>query len=78
MNSRLSFFWLAFLPAAVLCQLRVTPPESFFGHPLGADYHLINYEQYVAYLKKLDAESAGCNWSTSARPQRVGISSWRS
>lgn len=58
MNSRLSFFWLAFLPAAVLCQLRVTPPESFFGHPLGADYHLINYEQYVAYLKKLDAESS--------------------
>jgi len=33
-------------------------PEEFFGFRVGADYHLINYEQAVQYWKKLDEVSA--------------------
>ena len=36
---------------------RVTTPEQHFGHQIGADYVLPNYQQMVAYWKKLDAES---------------------
>jgi hypothetical protein len=32
-------------------------PASFFGFPPGADYKLFNYEQSVAYLRKLAASS---------------------
>ena len=36
---------------------RVTTPEQFFGHPIGADYVLPNYTKFTEYLRKLDAES---------------------
>ena len=45
------------LPASTAAQGRVTTPRDQFGHPIGADYVLPNYQQLVAYWKKLDAES---------------------
>jgi hypothetical protein len=36
---------------------RVTTPVQEWGKELGADYFLINYQQLMAYWKKLDAES---------------------
>jgi hypothetical protein len=42
---------------AAQAQTRVTSPEEFFGHPIGADYVLPNYKQFAAYWHKLDAES---------------------
>ena len=35
----------------------VTTPKEQFGHDIGDDYFLINYTQYVEYLKKLDQQS---------------------
>ncbi|MBI3492283.1 MAG: peptidase, partial [Acidobacteria bacterium] len=36
---------------------KVTPPKDQFGHAIGDDYYLVNYTQYLEYLKKLDAQS---------------------
>ena len=36
---------------------KVTSPEQFFGHQIGADYVLPNYTKFTAYVRKLDAES---------------------
>jgi hypothetical protein len=36
---------------------RVTPPNDQFGHAIGDDYRLVNYTQYVEYLRKLDVQS---------------------
>ncbi len=41
------------VPAA----LRVTSPLQFFGHEIGADYELPNYQKLTAYWQKLDRES---------------------
>ncbi|HEV3052490.1 MAG TPA: M14 metallopeptidase family protein [Longimicrobium sp.] len=38
-------------------QQRLTSPEQQFGHAIGADYVLPNYQALVAYWQKLDAES---------------------
>lgn len=38
-------------------QIRVTSPIEQFGHEIGADYVLPNYQQLVAYCQKLEAES---------------------
>lgn len=38
-------------------QNRVTSPKEQFGFNIGDDYQLANYTQYVAYIKKLSAES---------------------
>jgi len=35
----------------------VTSPKQQFGHDVGDDYFLVNYTQYVDYLKKMDAQS---------------------
>jgi Zinc carboxypeptidase len=35
----------------------ITSPKEQFGFNIGDDYHLANYTQYEAYLKKLDQES---------------------
>jgi hypothetical protein len=45
--------WLLTLQA----QTRITTPKEEFGFNIGDDYQLVNYTQYVAYLKKLDRES---------------------
>ena len=36
---------------------KVTTPQQFFGHPIGADYVLPNYTKFTEYVRKLDAES---------------------
>ena len=38
-------------------QARITSPEEAFGHKVGADYHLVNYTQWEAYLKTLATQS---------------------
>src|SRR5215831_9787774 len=45
--------WLATLQA----QTKLTTPKEQFGFNIGDDYELVNYTQYVDYLKKLDGES---------------------
>jgi len=44
---------LVFLP--LLGQTRITSPKEQFGFNIGDDYQLVNYTQYVEYLKKLDS-----------------------
>jgi hypothetical protein len=50
---------LALVAAAPAAQAppRVTSPEQFFGHPIGADYVLPNYTKFTEFVRKLDAES---------------------
>jgi hypothetical protein len=36
---------------------KVTAPKDQFGFDIGDDYRLVNYTQYVDYLKKMDAQS---------------------
>jgi Zinc carboxypeptidase len=45
--------WLAALQA----QSKLTTPKEQFGFDIGDDYVLVNYTQYIDYLKKLDRES---------------------
>nr|MBA3969856.1 peptidase [Gemmatimonadota bacterium] len=45
------------LATAAHAQTRVTTPREQFGHDIGADYVLPNYQQLLAYWKKLDGES---------------------
>ncbi|HUE88215.1 MAG TPA: M14 metallopeptidase family protein [Vicinamibacterales bacterium] len=44
-------------PAAQQAQPKVTTPEAFFGHRIGADYVLFNYTKFSDFVRKLDAES---------------------
>lgn len=48
---------LAAPQAQTSAPLKVTTPEQFFGHQIGADYVLPNYTQFSEYVRKLDAES---------------------
>ena len=49
---------LVFALAAPSAQApKVTTPEQFFGHQIGADYVLPNYTKFTEYIRKLDAES---------------------
>ncbi|HEY0674142.1 MAG TPA: M14 metallopeptidase family protein, partial [Longimicrobiales bacterium] len=43
--------------APLSAQSRITTPREQFGHEIGADYVLPNYQQLMAYWRKLDAES---------------------
>lgn len=46
------------VPAAAGAQAAGIPtPASVFGFPVGADYHLIDYDQSIAYFKQLAAAS---------------------
>jgi len=49
--------FVATLAAPVLAQSRVTDPEAFFGHEVGADYVLFNYERMHDYVIRLANES---------------------
>src|SRR4051812_2571947 len=49
--------FLATTGSAVLAQGHVTTPKEFFGHNIGDDYFLPNYDQFMAYWKKIDGES---------------------
>jgi hypothetical protein len=44
-------------PSAQQAQPKVTNPEVFFGHQIGADYNLFNYTKFTEFVRKLDAES---------------------
>jgi hypothetical protein len=45
-------------PSAPLsAQGRITSPKEFFGFNIGDDYQLATYTQFMAYWKKIDAES---------------------
>src|SRR5215510_10302549 len=44
-------------PAAQQALPKVTTPEAFFGHQIGADYVLPNYTKFTEFVRKLDAES---------------------
>jgi hypothetical protein len=56
-------FRLLIAPAALLvlltlqAQTRITTPKEQFGFNIGDDYVLVNYTQYVDYLRKLEGES---------------------
>src|SRR5215471_11378329 len=53
--------WLLF--GVLLClatlhaQTKITTPKEQFGFNIGDDYVLVNYTQFIDYLKKLDRES---------------------
>src|SRR5438309_978128 len=61
MNRRILNFSRVFLlllcAAATQAQTRITTPNEQFGFNIGDDYVLVNYTQYVDYLKKLSRES---------------------
>src|SRR5262245_50277201 len=55
---RASFFVAVLVALVTLqAQTKVTTPKEQFGFNIGDDYVLVNYTQYVDYLKKLDRES---------------------
>ncbi len=47
--------------AGLQAQGKITTPKQQFGFNIGDDYVLVNYTQYVDYLKKLDRESDRIN-----------------
>ena len=60
--ARLLLLFLLLLPAESNAQRRgsaprVTTPRQQFGHDIGDDYFLVNYEQMIEYWRKLDRES---------------------
>src|SRR3989442_7201152 len=54
---RLVLICVVLLTAALQGQTKITTPREQFGFNIGDDYVLVNYTQYVDYLKKLDRES---------------------
>src|SRR5688572_23219038 len=56
---RLVVLPLLFVAVASVAQAqgRITSPKEFFGHNIGDDYWLANYDQFSEYWRKLDAES---------------------
>src|SRR5678815_3718822 len=48
---------IVFVAATASAQGKVTSPKEFFGHNIGDDYFLPNYDQFLAYWKKIDTES---------------------
>jgi hypothetical protein len=59
-------------------QGKVTSPKEFFGHNVGDDYWLATYDQFVAYWRKLDAESdrmqvVEIGKTAEGRPQLMAI-----
>ena len=68
-------------PAASAAQttaVKVTTPKEEWGHNLGDDYFLANYDQLIAYWKKLDKESPRLQYmeigmTAMKRPQPMAI-----
>jgi hypothetical protein len=50
-------FVLIAAPYAQAPATKVTSPEKFFGHQIGADYVLPNYTKFTEYVRLLDKES---------------------
>jgi hypothetical protein len=57
MHIRSSIIALALLAAPLSAQNRITSPLQEFGHNIGDDYFLANYDQLTKYWQKLDRES---------------------
>src|SRR3989442_9238491 len=51
------FLLLLLSIATIQAQTRISTPKEQFGFHVGDDYMLVNYTQYVDYLKKLSRES---------------------
>jgi hypothetical protein len=69
---------LAAQPAAVQAQTRLTTPQEEFGHEIGADYQLPNYQKLMAYWQKLAVQSDRMVLDTigltaEGRPQLMAI-----
>src|SRR3954462_15731276 len=74
----LPFAFAASTAATVSAQGHVTTPKEFFGHNIGDDYFLPNYDQFVAYWHKIDGESnrmqsIEMGKSSEGRPQLAAI-----
>jgi hypothetical protein len=52
-----SLLVLAGTAAPMAAQGRITSPKEFFGFNIGDDYNLATYTQFMAYWRKIDAES---------------------
>ncbi len=64
--------------APIQAQRSVTTPEAHFGHAIGADYQLPNYQTLMAYWQKLSGESDRMVLDTigrtaEGRPQLMAI-----
>src|SRR5947209_11429336 len=64
--------------ATAQAQGHITTPKEFFGHNIGDDYYLPNYDQFMAYWHKIDAESdrmqvIEMGKSSEGRPQMAAI-----
>ena len=64
--------------ATVHAQGHITSPKEFFGHNIGDDYFLPNYDQFMAYWHKVDGESNRMQVfemgkSSEGRPQLAAI-----
>ena len=69
---------LVFAASTAFAQGHVTTPKEFFGHNIGDDYFLPNYDQFMAYWHKIDAESdrmqvVEIGKSSEGRPQLAAI-----
>lgn len=69
---------LVFAAASAGAQGHVTTPKEFFGHNIGDDYYLPNYDQFQAYWHKIDGESnrmqvIEIGKSSEGRPQLAAI-----
>jgi hypothetical protein len=77
----------ALIPIALLLGVSSRPgtaqgpmtPEAFFGHPVGADYHLTTYEKAMAWFDHLAEHSLGrmrvmeMGVTGMGRPHRYGV-----
>ena len=65
-------------PSGLAAQARLTSPEQFFGHRIGADYQLPNYTKLHAYFTTIARESDRVTLDTigvteEGRPQIMAI-----
>jgi len=69
---------LLFVASALHAQGRITTPKEFFGHNIGDDYFLATYDQFQAYVRKIDGESdrmrvVEIGKTAEGRPQLMAI-----
>jgi hypothetical protein len=56
-NRSLSLAACLMCVGTVTATAQLTTPQQFFGHEIGADYMLPNYQQLTEYWRILEAES---------------------
>jgi hypothetical protein len=76
--SRALLVLVALVPMVAGAQARLTSPEQFFGHRIGADYQLPNYTKLHQYFERLARESDRMELDTiglteEGRPQIMAI-----